>query len=83
MRIHSNSDIFAAIALVAAKTPSIRVNSKIHKILDGIPKGLGTRTPTRVIRDKRVCSTGKDMDCSKHYSLEKGTDFRGFHTSVE
>lgn len=41
MRIHSNSDIFAAIALVAAKTPSIRVNSKIHKILilDGIPKG--------------------------------------------
>ena len=44
---------------------------------------VGTRTPTRVIRDKRVCSTGKDMDCSKHYSLEKGTDFRGFHTSVE
>lgn len=38
MRIHSNSDIFAAVALVAAKTPSIQVNSKIHKILDCIPK---------------------------------------------
>lgn len=23
------------------------------------------------------------MDGSKHYRLEKGTDFRGFHTSVE
>ena len=82
MRIHSNSDIFAAVALVAAKTPSMRVNSKIHKILDCIPKG-GWDTYPNSIRDKRVCQTRKDMDGSKHYRLEKGTDFRGFHTSVE
>jgi len=69
MRVHSNSDIFAAVSFVAAKTPSIRVNGKIHKILDCIPKGGWDTTPTRVIRDIRICSTGKDMDGSKHYKL--------------